>query len=325
MEKYLKTPQETAQLILSGRKLLLAGNEDLLSKLPQGEWIAGTSPYFMDIDGGQVCQDKIFVNDITDFQEEISIKVYTEDTIKNIYKDGFDNGFTALIIPPYSNVHTEFAVHAPDYENFATRPLMGWVSCYSFPQDNKSSKTFFKTGDSGSTTNAVAMHVKLPKNKYAEMDLINLYTQGNGDEIIFLEDGFNAKDVLINGEKQNFAEYIRKKHIDTTLPIVANYNSAMINVSIESLSTNQVNLVAPVFKDVKYRFAKSIENLESDFQKFTVKNNVNPVCASICILLYYYAKLEGKQCGNIYAPITNGEICYQLVNQTVVTLEIKDV
>jgi hypothetical protein len=43
-----------------------------------------------------------------------------------------------------------------------------------------------------------------------------------------------------------------------------------------------------------------------------------------CILNYLYAELEGKQTGNFTGPITFGEVAYQLLNQTMVYLDIQD-
>lgn len=321
MDKHLLAPAEVSRMIASGRKLLLAGDGELLKSLPEGAWIAGSSPYFMDADGGQVCRDKIFVNDITDFQREISIKTYNENTLKNIYSDGFKNGFTVLIIPPCSRVHYEFALNAPDYKEFAVIPLIGWVSCYGEDKEKEPGLVFSGSGSSGTKDLAVAMHVRLPEGKYADMNLINIYSQGKGEKIEFLENGFSAREVIADGKKRK----VGISNLDITLPIVANYNSAMINVSHESIQEGFVTYFAPVFKGVEYRFAEPIEDIEAAFAKLAAEHPETPLYASVCILCYRYGKLEGKHLGGIVAPITYGEICYQLVNQTIVTLDVKDI
>lgn len=42
-----------ASQIGSGKSLFLAGDENLLKRLPKGNWIGGTIPYFMDRRGGR--------------------------------------------------------------------------------------------------------------------------------------------------------------------------------------------------------------------------------------------------------------------------------
>ena len=44
MEKVMYSVEEISQLIANGKKLLLAGDENLLNKLPQGDWIGGSIP-----------------------------------------------------------------------------------------------------------------------------------------------------------------------------------------------------------------------------------------------------------------------------------------
>lgn len=44
-----------------------------------------------------------------------------------------------------------------------------------------------------------------------------------------------------------------------------------------------------------------------------------------CILNYQYAGLEGKKSGSVTSPVTFGEIAYQLLNQTLVYLNITDI
>jgi hypothetical protein len=49
----------------------------------------------------------------------------------------------------------------------------------------------------------------------------------------------------------------------------------------------------------------------------------NIVFSCNCILNYLYSQLEGRRTGGIVGPITFGEIAYQLLNQTLVYLEIE--
>jgi hypothetical protein len=47
------------------------------------------------------------------------------------------------------------------------------------------------------------------------------------------------------------------------------------------------------------------------------------VFACNCILNFLYSGLEGKITEGMYGPITFGEIAFQLLNQTLVYLDVK--
>lgn len=327
MKKVMYKVDEVADLIKAGKKLLLAGEEGLLESLPKGNWVGGTIPYFMAEEGGQVSQELIQVSEIPECAEEILIKSYDISTIENVYKDGFNHGFSVIIIPSSSKVHFSFAVNAPDYELFAMKPLIGWIAGVLLEDLNKKvPKTFAGGGNVVSDKNAVVMHVKLPDNKYAEIDIINIFEQGAGDSIQFIESGFTAKEALINGEKKNFAEYVLQNQLDIKFPLVADYNSAMINISFKSINEGDktVNFYAPIFKGVTYKHAKPMYNYVEQFTQL-IPNKLDITFSCNCILNYLYSELEGKKTGEITGPITFGEIAYQLLNQTMVNLEIKDI
>jgi hypothetical protein len=329
MKKVMFKINEVIDLINSGKRLIIAGEEKLLKQLPKGNWIGGTTPYFMAENGGMVSNDLIMINEIPDFIEEISIKSYDIATIKNVYKDGYGNGFSIIILPSFSETHLSFAINAPDYKDFATKPLIGWISGILLDNMEKESpKTFFGDGKMISEKNAVVLHAKLPANKYGEIEIINIFEQGTGDSIEFLESGFQVKDAIINGEQQNFSEYLNKKRLNIKLPLVADYNSTKVNISFQSINKEErtVTFYAPVFKGVIYKQAAPVNNYIEQFVKVVPdKSGINLTFSCNCILNYLYSELEGKKTGDITGPITFGEIAYQLLNQTMVNLEIKDI
>jgi len=328
MRKVMYKIDEVADLIKQGKKLLLAGDEELLKKLPDGTWIGGSIPYFMAEKGGMISKELIYVTEIPSFIKEVICKSYDIATVKNIYKDGFDNGFSVIIIPSSSETHLSFAINAPDYKDFATKPMIGWISGVLLDDlGKKTPKTFIGSGKSISDKDAVVMHVNLPAEKYAEINIINIFTQGNGDVIEFPESGFQATDVIINGQKQNFADYVTQKHLDVRLPLVADYNGTMINISLQEINRDKktVSFYAPVFKGISYKQAAPIDSYIKQFTKLIPDGNAQAIVFSCnCILNYLYSELEGKKTGVITGPITFGEIAYQLLNQTLVTLEVKN-
>jgi hypothetical protein len=318
----LFTPDEVSAMIRSGNHLLLAGDDKLLSLLPAGNWIGGSTPLFILHPENRVTSyDKIFVSQLPEFVTKTEIREYDETNIQNIFNDGPQNGFTVLIMPFASPVAAEYAINATNYENFATHPVCGWVSGQPL-EVIMTEKSYTASGivPCISSEKAVAMHVMLPENKYAEVHIFNPYKQGSGDSIRFDESSMTQTDAFINGEKRNFAGYLREIGYDMLMPLVANYSGAMINVVICGIGESETQTSAPVFKHVDYRLAMIDDaitepTLVSDriiFSATCIGNFIQPdICAQ------YLKKMNG--------PVVYGEIAYQQVGQTTVYVTVDDV
>ncbi len=326
VEGKLYSLDETISLIESGAFVTIAADEQLLKQLPQGNWIGGTIPYFMTTEGGLTSKEKLFINEIPSFIKEITIKEYTASTISTIYKDCPLNGFSIVIIPASSSVHFKFALEAPHFEDFATRPLIGWISGVLLSEiNNLSPKIFCGTTQKSSDSKAVVMHISLPPEKYAELFIVNIFEQNNSDSISFPEDGFKIKDVLVNNVRMNFTDYLLQNNIDTRMPLVADYYGVSINISFQNIDTEkkEVTMYAPVLKNTKYKIAKPIDDFASAFESHIKNIDTQSIVFSCnCILNYLYGELEGKKTALITGPITFGEIAYQLLNQTMTYLKI---
>ncbi len=327
MNNQLVNIDKAIDYINQGKYLLLAGEEELLTKLPKGNWIGGTIPYFITEDGGITSQDKLFITELPEYCKSAQIRTYSKDDLKDIYNNSTPNGFTVLIIPGMSSIHSEFALKAQSYNNFGSSPLVGWISGVHLSQlGTKSPKVVNGSNLTVISDSAVVMHVELAENKYAELNIINIFSQGSADTIRFLNDGFSASDVLINGVKQNFVDYIESKQLNVQFPLVANYFGAMINTSFNVVDKEKktVSFYAPVFKDIEYKQAENLGDYVSEFMKRLPEDSADSVAFSCnCILNYLYCELEGKKTGHLYGPITFGEIAYMLLNQTFVYLTIK--
>ena len=94
----LITLEETTKLIDEGKVLHIAGDISLMSKLPRGNWIGGTIPYFISEEGGIYTKERLYVNEI-DFGEEVRIASYGKYNIFQIVEECYDNGLTMLIMP----------------------------------------------------------------------------------------------------------------------------------------------------------------------------------------------------------------------------------
>ncbi|MBU0499578.1 MAG: hypothetical protein KJ558_08530 [Gammaproteobacteria bacterium] len=320
--------EETAREIEKGRLLTLAGSEEVLARLPRGHWIGGTIPYFMGQNGGEESREKIFVQSLPESVEEAEIRFYDAENIPSIAEDAPDNGFTLLLIPATSRVHLDYAANAPGYEGMFLKPIIGWITGVHLGDLGKVSPKVFN-GETGAAAEdrAAVLHARLPVDRVASTGIVNLFTQGDSDAISFPETGFSAVDALVAGERRNLADYIAEKGIDTRLPLVANYQGAMINVSFQSVdrATRTTHFYAPVFAGVEYRQATPVADYVKEFQS-CVPSNVEHVGFSCnCILNYLYSELEGKRTANLTGPMTFGEVAYQLLNQTLVYLSVKPV
>ena len=324
MENKLYKVNEVINFIKEGKLLALAGDERVLSKLPQGNWIGGTIPYFMGKEEGLFSQELIYVNEFGETTDNYKINSYNSSEVNNIVNDTFDNGASIIILPPFTEIHKNYAIQIPENENLFNNPIIGWVAGFDLNSQD-TAKTFNgKTGEVYADK-AVVIHMELPENKTARVEITNIFKQSDEDiEIEFIENGFSCKDCLINGKKINLAQYINDNNIDIKLPIISDYSGALINVSFQSVENDTVNFYAPVFKDRKYKFAKSISDYVSSFNSQIKQIDIQPEFSCNCILNYLYGELEGKKIDNISGPITFGEIGYQLLNQTLTFLYIED-
>jgi hypothetical protein len=310
-----------AQLIADGGYYCLAGDEKLLRALPRGNWIGGTIPYFMGEHGGEVTRDKVFITTIPVLAEPPAIRCYDVTDLSRVCADGPANGYTLLILPAFSQVHSLYARNAPGFEDMYVKPVVGWVAGVHLDDMGKANPGVIN-GQTGrfETESAVAMHVSLPSDYYARVDIINGMVPGDGDRIRFLETGFSAGECLINDEPARLADYLAQTQADFRLPLVADYSGAMINVSLKGVdaATRRVEFYAPVFEGMEYRFAAPPGELPAIAPD--QGRDANFSCN--CILNYVYGQLEGKRTGYYTGPMTFGEIAYLLLNQTLVHLTV---
>jgi hypothetical protein len=319
---------EVQNRIAEGKPLFLAGSESALSQIPKGNWIGGTIPYFMDVNGGTCSESQIFVNEVPDCALKVQFADYTAETLPSICKDAPENGFSFIIIPAASPAHRAYAEDAPNYEEMYLKPVVGWISGVLLSEIGRTLPKVFngQTGKS-SSEGAVVAHVTLPAGKQAELDIVNIFKQGSGDTITFPSSSFSADDCMVNGSRANFAGYIARTKADSRIPLTADYNGSIVNVSIQSVDAEagKVNFYAPVFAGIEYKFAAPVSDYVAAFEAGIHADGTPATFSCNCILNYLYGDLEGKHTGGITGPITFGEIAHQLLNQTLVRLSIREV
>lgn len=313
---------ETAEMISSGKLLHIAGTENLIKKLPKGNWIGGSTEYFMSQSGGKVTNELLFVTDCP--YDNYKISVYNEDSISNVTTDAFDNGFSIVILPFDSLVHKTYADKAPEFTDMFIKNISGWVSGTNLSVQGQT--PIAVNGQTGEVfaDKAVVLHIGVPDDKIVSIGIVNIFSQDENSPLIeFTEEGFSAKTCLVDGKEVVFADYIQQNNIDTKFPLVGDYSGVGINISFKTIENGTVNFYAPVFSGIEYRMAKAIINYEEEFNA-QLKNlkDTQSAFSCNCILNFLYGELEGKDIDALFGPITFGEVAYQLVNQTLVYVTI---
>ena len=328
MLNQLISTEDAAALIAKGTPLSIAGPEAELDKLPKGNWIGGTIPYFMLPDGGAVVrQGKVFVTEISG-AGNVRFASYGPAELEKISGNCPENGLSIAIIPAGSEAHQNFAKDAANYPDAFLKPTVGWIAGVHLSELGRV-KPLVYAGFNGSKSadQAVVAYVELPADKLASVEIVNLFEPGDGDLLQFPQTGFTVKDCLVNGKTMNFAEYVRSKGLEHgKLPLVGDYTGARINASLQNVGAagEVVSLYAPVFSDIQYHFARPVPDYAAAFKTRLADQQAAGLLMSCnCILNFLFGELEGKSIGGVAGPVTFGEIAYQLLNQTMVTVRVQ--
>lgn len=314
-----------AELISAGHVLSIAGDETALRQLPRGQWIGGTIPYFMTREGGLVSRDQVFVTAVTGAAQTPRLRLCERAALPGLCREAPENGYSVVIIPAFSDCHLDFARHAPGYEEMYMKPLVGWIAGVHLDDlGHRAPRVVLGPTGEFADDRAVVMDVPLPAERFAQIDIVNLFRPGRGPSFVFAEAGFAVGECMIDGQPGNLAEHLAATGSDPRLPLVADYSGAMINVSIKAIdrAAGRVDLYAPVFPGVEYRVAAPVGDYVEGFRQALGGATADVAFSCNCILNYLHAGLEGRQTGDLVGPFTFGEIGYQLLNQTLVYLTV---
>ncbi|MCL1975657.1 MAG: hypothetical protein FWG61_05800 [Firmicutes bacterium] len=313
---------ETVKKIASGQLLHIAGAEKLLKKLPCGNWLGGSTEYFMAKEGGIVTDDLLYVNEFA--YNEYIITTYDADTIPSIMSDAFDNGFTLIILPFDSAVHNIYAAQAPEFLGMFIKNIAGWVSGVN--ADKKGQVPLTINGQTGIAYEnmAVAVHIRIPDDKLVNIGIINIFKPNKNSPVLeFAQEGFSVQTCLADGKEVVLANFLKQNAIDTKLPLIGDYSGAAINTAFKSVENDVVEFYAPVFPHIKYNFSEPIEDYIKEFnERLSEFTNVEAIFACNCILNFLYGDLAGKDISTFFGPVTFGEVAYQLLNQTLVYVTV---
>jgi len=327
IETKLYTRPEVEDFIRQGKVLHLCGTAEVLQGLPKGNWIAGTSAYFASGEG-VVSSDKIFVNDFTEVANGVEFKNFDETNIHTIADKEF-NGFIFLIIPMDSKVMSEYAHNCMSYKNLFINPIVGYIAGAPL-SEIEFSKTYTATGDIGvfSSEKASAMYVTLKEGLTARPEIIYLdETAPDSPKITFPKTGYVQSDCYLDGAPANIADYLTKVGLNGKMycDIMSDLGGAKICKGTRKVDTanKEVTFYIPPMEGDVYHVVRKKGDYADDFNKMIAsRREKNDVMFCIgCINYFVGGELEGRKM-DFNLPFCFGEIIYEIVNKTFVTLEI---
>lgn len=323
MKNELLTLPEAAARIRAGHILSIAGPDALLAQLPRGQWIGGTTVYMLTEDGGARVEDRLFCSTF-ESATGASIRHLAPDALPGLAEGRTAQGVTVLLIPAFSAAHSRFALDGTTYPGLFDQPLMGWITGVPVEEIGTATPAAYD-GTTGTrhTEGAVALHVALPADTSATLDIVNIFTPADAVTLTFPETGFSTRRAEVNGQPVDLAAWLTDQGIDTRLPLIANYAGALINVSFRQVdpATGEVSFYAPVIAGVDYRLATAMPDYAAAFAT-TLGTGGDGMLSCNCILNYLYGDMAGKRTGRFTGPVTFGEIAYILLNQTLVKLDL---
>lgn len=329
MTNELMTIEAASALIRRGVPLSLAGPEAALSQLPAGNWIAGTIPYFMTAAGGTVVTaGQVFATDLSHLGD-VRIAAYGPDELAGITRHAPEHGFSLAIIPAGGRAHAAFAADAANYPDTFLKPTVGWIAGVHLSDLGRASPKVYDGRRAACLEDgAVVAYVTLPMERMASIEIVNLFAPDPAADVLHFDDtSFQVRECRVNGRRTGFAQYLREHGLEGGhLPLVGDFAGAHVNVSLQDIDATQgvVNLYAPVFPGVDYRFARQVSDYAAAFRRRL--QDIDPaglVMGCNCVLNFLYGDLEGQAIGGVAGPATFGEIAYQLLNQTMVLVRIR--
>jgi len=323
----MKTFEEVSSLIKEGRLLHIAGNDDLLRKLPKGDWVGGSTDYFMSAEGGIISDTLLFVTEFP--RDEFRISNYCKENINQVAVDAYDSGYSILIMPFGSEISMEYALNATEYEGMYIKNIVGWVSGVRIELiEQPEHPPIVVNGMTGEvfTDKVVALHLHVPESKTVSINIINIFNANqNSPAIEFDHFGTQVTTCHVDGKEVKFVDYIKENNFDTRLPIISDCFGVGLNIDIVAINDDgMVQLGAPVFPNVKYYPAEKVDDYEETFNNAIKKlKNIEAVFACNCLSNFLHGGLEGKKIKSLFGPVVFGEIAYQRLSQTLVYVTLE--
>lgn len=313
-----------SQLIRQGHVLVIAGTEEVLTQLPQGEWIGGVSRRFLTEEGACQESDVAYIYDFSEYIASARISTHQSYELDGLYTNHGPSTFTYVILPAFAMVHRAFSINAvTEIEHFSS-PVVGWVAGVNLGGEEMSEPLVFDgTKLRMYTERMVALRGTLKEGLEASVEVLNPFVPGDGDTLVFDQPTFVVRECLINGVRRNIAEYWREINPDPGLPLVTTIRNAHVNVHpLRPLGITSLIMAASVIPNVEYRLAKPDPDFRAHFRAIAEAVSPGRIATVHCSANYDLLDLEGEKLGSLKGAFTYGEVAYVLMNQTSVNLRI---
>jgi len=326
MKNKLYTKEEVIEFIKQGRTMHLAGSEKMLEDLPQGNWIAGMTPYFMD-SVGKICDNKIYVEDFSLIAEEVKIAALDDKEIKDIAKNNtYSNGFIFVILPLESPVYYAFSNHSLEFDNIYDNPVVGYVSsCLVEDYGKVRPKVAIGSDPKLTSEKAAVMYVKVNDRLRVRAEIMNFDSiDYDTPALKFPKTSFNQSECLIGGQPGNIADYLEgvKDKIGHYPQLITSQNGALVNRDIKCVDVNRgiASFFSPAYEHDEYYIVKPNNNYLRAFND-NLKKKTDVIACFSCSSYFLLGDFEYQHI-DYNGVYTFGEIGYQLLNKTIVTLEV---
>lgn len=322
----LLTPAEANALIDRDLVMHIAGDEKALRKLHCGNWVGGTTPYMLTSQGGIVEREKVFVSELPVKPGAVAIRFIDIGHIPAITTEAPRNGFTIVIVPGMSEIHTIYSLTAANIPGIRDIPIIGWVSGVHIDDRPRVTAKVFN-GQTGEVADdrIVVLQAPMPTTSEAQVSILNLVKPGTGDEFVFDAPSFSVRECLINGERDDFYAYAVRNNISLHWPLVTELNGDRLSVALKAVDaeSRSVQLFAPVMQGRPYRLAEAIDDYRGKLIRATLDRKLTPVLSYNCFHNYAYGGLKAPQEYPLPGPVVFGELAHVLMNQTLVCLSVK--
>ncbi|MCR5453698.1 MAG: hypothetical protein K6F33_01765 [Bacteroidales bacterium] len=326
MKNGLYSKEKVIEFIKQGRIMHLCGSEAMLKDLPKGNWVAGMTPYFMD-NVGKICENKIYVDDFSFIAEACEMSILDETNIAEIAtRNKYSNGFVFVILPIDSQVYYTFANHSLEYDKIYDNPVVGYVSSTRL-EDYGKKQPKVAIGSEGVLygDKAAVMYVKVSDRLRVRAEIMNFDTIDDSTPALkFPKTGFQQRDCLIDGEQGKIANYLEavKSSIGHYPQLITSQNGALVNRDIKSVDVNTGESVffSPAYESDVYYIVKPNNDYLATFNRRLGRKTDVIACMS-CTSYFLQGDFEYRHV-DFNGVYTFGEIAYQLLNKTIVTLEV---
>jgi hypothetical protein len=323
----LLTIEQANTLIDRGLVLHIAGDERALRQLHRGTWIGGTTPYLLTRDGGIVEREKVFVTELPVSPRTVTTRFVDIGHIPAISTEAPRNGFSIVICPAMSEIHTIYSLTSANVPGIRDIALMGWIAgVHGEDRHTLTPKVFDGVSGEAADDRIVVLRAALPPDKEASVGIVNLVTPGEGDEFIFHETAFSVKECVINGQPDDLYDYALRNNLGIYRPLVTELKGEYISASFKLIDaeTRSVQFYAPLMRGRTYRLAAVQPDYRAELVRFAEQEKLTPVLSINCVLNFSYGGMQGEHFNPLPGPAVFGELAHVLMNQTLVCLLIKD-